>query len=107
MPTIATTANSHGKQSKKKIKIEDSGLSSSYYITHIPHPVSLGAEYSAECLDIMEVLDMTVHESNIFKAIWRKAAERQGNVKANNSAMRDCEKAFFFSNRMLNLELFK
>ena len=87
-------------------KTENSGGSVSYYTVDINHPNS-GEPYQAECLDIMESLEMTVHENNVFKAVWRMAAQRQGKLKEGNSSVRDAEKIAFFGNRILELEQLK
>lgn len=81
---------------------EHTGGSSSYYTVHIPTPTTpYKLPYVAECNDIVEELDMTPAECNVFKAIWRGAAARQGKKKKGNNAVYDAEKAVFFSARML------
>jgi hypothetical protein len=84
--------------------VENSGGSCSYYIVHVPDPISGDDPYNAECLDVIENLEMTPHESNVFKALWRKAAERQGKKKKGNSALRDAQKIAFISARILHNE---
>jgi hypothetical protein len=80
---------------------EHTGLSVSYYTTHIDAPTSGGEPYDAECNDIIEALNMTYAEANVFKAIWRIAASRQGKLKKGNNTVYDAEKAVFFSARVL------
>lgn len=81
---------------------EHTGGSSSYYIIRIDTPTTQFAlPYTAECNDIIEELNMTPAEANVFKATWRKAAARQGKKKKGNNAVYDAEKCVFFSNRML------
>lgn len=82
---------------------EHTGGSSSYYTVEVKQPVTEGRKpYVAECLDIAEALELNIAEFNIFKAIWRTAAERQGKAKAGNNAKYDAEKIAFFAQRMLD-----
>lgn len=83
---------------------ENSGLSCSYYevLINKPHLYHKGkTPYIAECGEIIEALNMDWAEANIFKSIWRRAAERQGKKKAGNSQLRDAEKIYFAAQRML------
>lgn len=72
-----------------------------YYLVHVSHPQRGGPGYQAECEDIIDALDMTFDEANIFKAIWRTAAARQGNGKPNQKALYDAQKVVHYANRML------
>lgn len=82
--------------------VEHTGGSSSYYKVHVENPINtFQVPYHAECLDIIEALDMTFAEANAFKAIWRTAAARKGKKKKGNSAVYDAEKVIFFGERML------
>lgn len=85
------------------MSVEHTGGSSSYYSVFIENPTTEGRpQYYAECNDIIEALDMTYAEANVFKACWRKAAERTlGLKKAGNNAVYDSEKMVFFSERTL------
>lgn len=78
---------------------EHTGGSVNYYKVEIDSPVNPKLEpYTAECLDIALELDMTIEEFNIFKAIWRTAAERTlGLAKEGNNAKYDAEKIKFFA----------
>lgn len=81
------------------------GGSSSYYIVGVQYPTTPDTEpYYAECNDIIESLGMTFAEGNVFKAIWRRAADRQGNGKLHTTSKYDAEKIVFFANRILTLE---
>ncbi|ARW57382.1 hypothetical protein FDH93_gp115 [Pseudomonas phage vB_PaeM_G1] len=81
---------------------EHTGGSSSYYQVEVRNPTSGGEPYIGECNDFIEALDMTFAEANVFKAIWRKAAERTlGKKKKGNNAVYDAEKMVFFSQREL------
>ena len=80
---------------------EYTGGSVNYYKIHIKHPASGGEEYDAECLDIIESLDMSFAEGEAFKAIWRLAAARLGKKKRGHEAIYDGEKAEFYSKRIL------
>lgn len=82
---------------------ELTGGSSNYYRIDIAKPLA-GHPYSAECLDIIMALGMTFAEGEVFKAIWRKAAARQGNGKAGNTALYNAEKVAFFGQAMVNQE---
>lgn len=79
----------------------NSGGACDYYRVVITHPMSKDQLlYIAECGDIMESLEMTYAEANIFKEIWRTAAERTlGLKKAGNTNKRAAEKVVFFANR--------
>jgi hypothetical protein len=77
------------------------GGSSDYYKVLISNPTSGGPGYAAECNDIIEALDMTFAEGNIMKALWRRAAERNGNGKPGTTSVYDAEKIVFFAQRLL------
>jgi hypothetical protein len=79
------------------------GGSSDYYRVCIARPIE-GAPYEAQCLDIISALGMTFAEGEAFKAIWRKAADRQGNGKPGNSPLYNAEKVAFFGAHMVQLE---
>jgi hypothetical protein len=83
---------------------EHTGLSVNYYGVHVADPTSGGEPYDAECNDIIEALGMTFAEANVFKAIWRIAASRQGKRKKGNNTVYDAEKCVFFSARVLKNE---
>lgn len=89
---------SHSKNEPKEI---NSGGACDYYRVGVTHPMSSNqVPYIAECGDIMESLEMTYAEANIFKEIWRTAAERTlGLKKAGNNNKRAAEKVVFFANR--------
>lgn len=72
-----------------------------YYRVGVTHPMSKDqVPYIAECGDIMESLEMTYAEANMFKEIWRTAAERTlGLKKAGNTNKRAAEKMVFFADR--------
>jgi hypothetical protein len=44
---------------------------------------------------------MNYAEGNAFKAIWRRAAERQGRGKPGTSLLYDSEKVVFFGKRLV------
>lgn len=83
---------------------EKSGLSVDYYKVQIQNPTTPGLDpYTAECNDLIESLQLTYAEANVFKAIWRSAAARTlGKKKAGNDALYDAEKMVFFSGRVLS-----
>ena len=88
---------------------EDSGGSCDYYKVDIMNPTTPSnnegehmddATYTAECNDIIEALDMTYAEANMFKEIWRTAAARTlGKQKAGHTTERGAEKIVFFAHR--------
>lgn len=85
---------------------EYTGGSVSYYTVHIANPTTEGREpYDAECNDIIEALGMDYAEGNVFKAIWRRAAARQGLAKRGyTDGLYDAEKIVFFGKRLVELE---
>lgn len=85
----------------EKDEAEYTGGSSSYYKVDVTHPTTSDAPYQAECNDVIEALGLTFTEGNIFKAIWRIAADRQGKKKKGNNSVYDAEKVVFFAERLL------
>lgn len=85
---------------------EYTGGSVSYYTVHIANPTTPGREpYDAECNDIIEALNMNYAEGNAFKAIWRRAAARQGLAKRGyTDGLYDAEKIVFFGKRLVEQE---
>lgn len=84
---------------------ENSGAHAEYYELTIQSPKSGGAAYKAECQDIIEALKMDFNEGNAFKALWRRAAGRLGNVKkGNEDPLYDAQKIAFYGNRILEQE---
>lgn len=76
-----------------------------YYLAVVSKPLRENQEpYTAECEDIMEALDLTRNEANIFKAIWRGANARKGNGKPGLTARYDAEKMAYFANLILKRE---
>ncbi len=84
---------------------EYTGGSVSYYTVRVERPTSGGYPYDAECNDIIEALGMNYAEGNVFKAVWRRCAARQGKAKAGYSdGLYDAEKVVFFGQRMVEME---
>ncbi len=77
------------------------GGSSDYYRVKVTRPLDGADPYEAQCLDIIMALGMDFSEGEAFKAIWRKAASRQGNGKPGNSQLYNAEKVAFFGNVMV------
>lgn len=98
------TPDTLGMSQPSSQKSELTGGSSDYYRIDIAKPLA-GYPYSAECLDIIMALGMTFAEGEAFKAIWRKAAARQGNGKAGNTALYNAEKVAFFGQAMVKQEM--
>lgn len=83
------------------MKTENSGGNCSYYRVTITHPKT-GEPYVAECEDIIAALNMNFQEGEIFKADWRKAAQRTlGIGKEGNTEIRDAEKMAHYGAREL------
>lgn len=81
---------------------ELTGLRVNYYLADVAHPQREDqSPYRAECEDIIETLEMTFDEANIFKAIWRSAAARKGNSKPDHKALYDAEKMVHYAGRNL------
>jgi hypothetical protein len=79
---------------------EYTGGSSSYYTVEVKNPTTPGnPPYIAECNDIIEALQMDFGDANIFKAIWRIAASKQGKQKQGHNERYDREKIRFFNDR--------
>ncbi len=92
---VGNTDNTHNSESE-----EYTGGSSDYYKINITNPTTFKDSYQAECNDIIEALDMSFAEGNIFKAIWRRAASRKGKKKAGHNEEYDAEKILFFAKRL-------
>lgn len=57
-----------------------------------------------ECGDVMDALQLTPNEYNIFKEIWRTANARLGNGKPGHTALYGAEKVAYYANRILAAE---
>ena len=80
---------------------EHTGGSVNYYKVKVDNPTTAYITYVAECNDIIESLNMSYAEANVFKAVWRIAASRQGLKKKGNTELYDAEKSVFFAKRIL------
>lgn len=74
-----------------------SGLSNSYYDIDVPLPDNKVVTVS--CNDIIDTLDMNFNEGTAFKALWRKAALRQGRGKPGSDPLYEAEKVFWSGRR--------
>lgn len=83
------------------LEAEHTGGSVNYYKVHVANPTTLPEAYDAEANDIIESLGLTFAEGNLFKAIWRMAADRNGKKKKGNNSVYDAEKLVFFAERVL------
>lgn len=94
------------QESIEKSEAEHTGLSVNYYQCAIDSPTTPGRDpYIAECNDIIEALDMSYAEANMFKEIWRTAAARTlGKKKQGHDAIYGAEKIKFFADRNLHLK---
>lgn len=85
-----------------KTTTESSGGSCDYYKVLIENPTTAKEKYTAECNDVIESLNMTYAEANMFKEIWRSAAARTlGKLKEGHTDKRGAEKIVFFAARNL------
>lgn len=85
---------------------EYTGGSVRYYTCSVTHPINEEADpYDAECIDIIDALEMTPNEANAFKAVWRRAAARLGKSKKGyTDGLYDAEKIVFYGQRLVDLE---
>ena len=88
-------------EGSKLQEAEHTGGSVNYYKVHVANPTTLPEAYDAEANDIIESLGLTFAEGNLFKAIWRMAADRNGKKKKGNNSVYDAEKLVFFAERVL------
>ena len=91
----------HNVEIKATLDPEHTGGSVNYYKVHVASPTTLPEAYDAEANDIIESLGLTFAEGNLFKAIWRMAADRNGKKKKGNNSVYDAEKLVFFAERVL------
>lgn len=100
-PSIPKAVETIGGPSKGVLPVD--GARGDYYLIPVPHPSRPELPpYTAEVEDIIETLDMTFAEGNIFKALVRGAAARQGRCKEGiESPEYDAKKMVYFSQRNL------
>lgn len=80
---------------------DTSGGKTSYYLCRVKNPQREEQQsYQAECEDIIEALELTFDEGNIFKEIWRTANARKGNGKPGNTPKRAAEKILHYAGRI-------
>ena len=83
------------------MEAKSSGGLNNYYLVGVDKPQrSTQAPYQAECEDIIEALELTFDEGNIFKEIWRSANARKGNGKPGNTPLRGAEKILHYAGRV-------
>lgn len=79
-----------------------SGGRNNYYLSRVDHPQrEEQPPYTAECEDLIESLELTPDEANIFKEIWRSANARKGNGKPGHKALYGAEKMVHYAKRNL------
>lgn len=94
MPTSPAEWNSAEKTQQDTR--EHTGGSVSYYTIKLANGVEV------QCNEIIKALGMTYAEGNVFKAVWRTTAARQGKSKRGyDDALYDAEKVVFFGNDMI------
>lgn len=73
----------------------------SYYLVMVERPQRTEQPaYQAECEDIIEALELSFDEGNIFKEIWRTANARKGKGKPGNTPQRAAEKILHYAKRI-------
>jgi len=82
----------------------DSGGSCEYYRVNISHTVDDRPEYTAECAEITQALELEREEANMFKEIWRMARARQGVTKKGNTRIRGLQKIQWYVNWLIKIE---
>lgn len=82
---------------------ESSGGDNDYWVATVTNPKRL-EPYQAECEDLIELFQMTFQEGEAFKALWRKGQLRIGNGKPGDTLLRNSEKAYHYSGRMVAME---
>lgn len=85
------------EEPKEKGKQNLTGGSVNYYTVKVK-------DQPVECGDVMDALQLTAHEYNIFKEIWRTANARLGNGKPGHTALYGAEKVAYYANRILGAE---
>lgn len=76
------------------------GGKTNYYLVQVDHPQrEEQSPYQAECEDIIEALELTFDEANIFKEIWRGANARKSNGKPGHTAQYGAEKILHYATR--------
>ena len=81
---------------------EFSGGDVNYYLLEIPEPKRL-APYTAECEDLIEALEMTFAEGNVFKALWRSCnmrAHGHGKRGQDDQGVYDGDKIAYYGERV-------
>lgn len=85
--------------------MELTGGKTNYYLVRVSHPQRQEqAPYQAECEDIIEALELTFDEANIFKEIWRGANARKNNGKPGHTTKYGAEKIAHYAQRILKRE---
>lgn len=73
-----------------------------YYLSRVDFPQrEEQPPYTAECEDLIESLELSPDEANIFKEIWRSANARKNNGKPGHKALYGAEKIFHYAGRIL------
>lgn len=73
-----------------------------YYLAWVEHPQRAEQPpYQAECDDLVEVLQLTPDEAEIFKEVWRTAAARLGKGKPGHTPLYGAEKVYHRAGRIL------
>lgn len=100
-PVEAMDPNNQTAASNICVRPLTGGLTN-YYLSRVSYPQRTEqAPYTAECEDLIESLELTPDEANIFKEIWRGANARLGNGKSGNTPLYGAEKIAHYSNRIL------
>ena len=102
---LQISSKKHTAQQLAKARFEEAvkqtgGGSCNYYKVEVKHPTTQPKPYIVECNDLIESLDLTFAEANIYKELFRTANERtHNNGKQGNTPTRAAEKVLFFALR--------
>jgi hypothetical protein len=88
------------EQKNENAQPENNGHNGNYYSLRVERPMKVVQPYTVECADVIENLRMDFNEGEAFKAIWRKAARRLGNIKPGSDDLYDAQKVAHYGARM-------
>jgi len=88
------------EQAQNNAQPENNGHNGNYYSLRVEQPMKVVQPYTVECADVIENLRMDFNEGEAFKAIWRKAARRLGNIKPGSDDLYDAQKVAHYGARM-------
>lgn len=90
------------EQTPASAGVKPTGGRVNYYLVKVDHPQREDqAPYQAECEDIIDALELTFDEANIFKELWRSANARKNNGKPGHTALYGAQKIVHYAGRIL------